>query len=449
MRKLGQGQSVVFYVPDDIQRKILAATGKDDRSSINVPGVLIWALHESWRDLRASMALWATQGRRFHRQRQLWDAAKNESSYMMSQGEAEQFLEDEAMSLETRYRPRKKNEERLSTGPELAHCAAELEISKRCEQFACVDFSSAQLQEEQERELSPEIEQERQIERPPAVEPHQHSLHPAVIAFVKTGIIKDPSDAFTPAFKTLRRTSAAAFFDLDCFPSQLQVTNDFARTVKLLETADGVDMFERPVQWILTSFSTNGAVKHVVVISPFEANKLHDTISGSRPTHVAMHVYAPRINAAFRPLDGLGLYTVPTQLPQEWNMRAELRLQLNLFAGQLYFASRNDYIFACNYLSLEWRRPTDKKEEGAGRPLCQIQADGFILPTEMEQEIASDDRNGPVDLGRRLFFVSPTKFLQVFFSRVRRDCEAIDRTEWGRLLAGDLLLDWKEEKEAE
>ncbi|KAG4442172.1 hypothetical protein IFR05_002330 [Cadophora sp. M221] len=40
-------------------------------------------------------------------------------------------------------------------------------LKDECEEFEVLAFGSAILQEEQERELAPEIEQERQVERPP------------------------------------------------------------------------------------------------------------------------------------------------------------------------------------------------------------------------------------------------------------------------------------------
>ena len=83
---------------------------------------------------------------------------------------------------------------------------------------------------------------------------------------------------------------------------------------------------------------------------------------------VFLHLYAPLPNLAFPALDELRLYTVPP-LRANWQLPCRLRLQLNLFACQLYFGSFNDYKAICEILSLAWK-PT----EGVA-----VEADGFIV----------------------------------------------------------------------
>lgn len=48
MRKLGNGQSVVFCIPKEIQFKILALSEKNSKSTINVSDVICWAVSETW-----------------------------------------------------------------------------------------------------------------------------------------------------------------------------------------------------------------------------------------------------------------------------------------------------------------------------------------------------------------------------------------------------------------
>lgn len=69
MRKLGKGQSVVFCIPEEIQSKIYTVTGNPNDAGINVSDVLMWAISETYADLRRSMPLWAMQGARFERQK--------------------------------------------------------------------------------------------------------------------------------------------------------------------------------------------------------------------------------------------------------------------------------------------------------------------------------------------------------------------------------------------
>ncbi|KAB5525653.1 hypothetical protein GE09DRAFT_1257349 [Coniochaeta sp. 2T2.1] len=378
MRKLGKGQSVVFCVPEEIRMKILDVTGKPENSDIDVSDVLIWSIHETYSDLRKSMPLWAAQG----------------------------------MSLEERYKPRDDNTEAEELFKDSADMPRAAEIRERCQLFDSMKFTAAALQEEQERELSPEVEAERQVERPEAAKADPHAIHKDVRTFITTGKIVSVHPAFKPAFKALSTISAAAHYDVGQFPTDLLVTADFARTVKLVGKKVQSDAYQRSVQWVLTTRAPKDQVQ-MVIISPVEAQGLMSDIKASNA--VFLHLYAPRSNLAFQPLDDLKLYTVPT-LPDGWSAPTGLVLQLNLFAGQLYFRSYEEYKRACEFLGLAWRLMDGN---------TVIEPDGFIVP-------------GTSDADCR-FRKSPTKFLQVLMATIRRDGRGIGKTHWGRVLAGQIL----------
>jgi len=80
-------------------------------------------------------------------------------------------------------------------------------ISERCREFENLDLASSTLQEEQERELAPEIEREREIQRRPPVAPRPHIVHPDICTFVTTGFLPESSPAFKLALQTLKVTS--------------------------------------------------------------------------------------------------------------------------------------------------------------------------------------------------------------------------------------------------
>lgn len=411
MRKLGKGQSVVFCIPQEIRMKIIAVTGKPESADIDVSDVLIWSIGETYTDLRRSMPLWAAQGTRFERQRLIWNSATTLDGITISGTEAKKFLEQDALSLEDRYRPRDNTAEadELFKGSEDIPRFAE--IRSRCERFDSIKFLAAALQEEQERELSPEIEAERQVEKPRPAKPMRNIIHTDVRTFVQTGKILFINSAFKPAFRALDKISAAAHFDVGQFPRDLLVTSDFANTVELKGNNIQSDAYQRPVQWILTTRSSRDKVR-MVIISPFEAQGLMNEIKKS--SAVILHLYAPRSNLAFQPLDELKLYTVPA-LPSNWRVPVDLVLQMNLFAGQLYFRSYDEYKSACEFLGLAWRAM-----DGTG-----IEPDGFIVPSALDTDYR--------------FSTSPTKFLQVLLATVRRDGRGIGKTHWGRVLAGVLL----------
>lgn len=72
MRKLGQGQTVVFCISQEIQSKIVEVRPGNDLAKITVADVLLWSISETHAETRRSMPLWTVQGERFVRQEQTW-----------------------------------------------------------------------------------------------------------------------------------------------------------------------------------------------------------------------------------------------------------------------------------------------------------------------------------------------------------------------------------------
>lgn len=410
MRKLGRGQSVVFCVPKEIEFKILAL--KKDNSEISVRDVLSWAVSETWTQTQRQVPLWAVQGRRFERQLETWPSKGEHLYTQMTTAQAKAYLEPESQTLQARYRPGHKDDrgsEPVSGENENLNL-----ISERCHEFGNVGLASATLEEEQERELAPEIEREFQVQRPPAAIPARHKIHPHVYSFVSTGNLPRPSDAFMPAFQALKNTSAVLCLDVSQFPSELLVTKDFATTIKRRPGSSfTTDSFQRPVGWILTSVHPDqDVVAEMVIISPFEANMLLPDVRKS--TAVSLHTYAPRLNQGFSSLDKLNLYTTAGHDVE--TIPDNLRMQLNLFAGQLYLDSFSDYQLVCDILGVA------SVETPNG---MTVAADGFIVHGEQDFKTT--------------FTQSPLMFLRVLLSQIRKDCHNIDKTHMGKILEGGLL----------
>ncbi|KAL4796122.1 hypothetical protein BDV19DRAFT_388541 [Aspergillus venezuelensis] len=429
MRKLGKGQSVVFCIPKEIKNKIISIVGKSNARDIEVLDVLRWAVSETWIEMQRSIPLWAVQGQRFERQRALWDKTRSDGKIQLSTSQAEGFLEPESQTLEQRYRPRSD-----SSVPPIIATESDREngtirqIAQRCSEFENINFHSTQLQEEQERQLAPEIEQERQVQRPPSATPKKHFLHPDVRRFVSTGTLQGQSTAFIPAFQSLKKTSATKFLNPSEFPSSLLITTDYARTVKPPQGSSSVlDDYQRSVQWILTGPTEDRkSVKHMVIISPYEANKLHSEILKSK--HVSMHIYAPCQNRSYSALDKLRLFTIPTAPADPPRIPENLTIQLNLFAGQLYISCMEEYHAICKFLRLA----STATPEG-----MKVSADGFIISAPDGNPLPSTFKN------------SPLKFLKVLMSQIRKDGQEIDKTHIGRILDGKLLTeeDFREDED--
>ncbi|KIW67539.1 hypothetical protein PV04_06783 [Phialophora macrospora] len=416
MRKLGHGQSVVFCVPEEINRKLLSRQKTSKSTGVGVPDVLCWAITETWVDIRRSVPLWAAQGRRYEHQHGLWADASIDGEQYMSRTHAEKFLEDESQSLEYRYRP---GVIANATSSMQADQNANLQrIANRCLEFDGLEHHTASLQEEQERELSPEIVREREVQRPAPAEPAKHRIDPDLIAFVADGTLRSGSEAFKPAFETLRLTSAAAHIDVSQFPTDVLVTVDFASTVQSSGRFSLFDAYQRPVQWILTSVGNGNddVVKHLVIISPHEAEMLQTDVRRSR--RVMLHLDAPRPNLGIRSLDGLDLYVV-SGMPSSPRLPSHLVTQLNLFAGQLYLNSFKEYVEVCTTLGLAWQKAENEST---------IAADGFIIRDCNSQTAGASG-----------FTQSPVLSLRVLMTKIRKNCEEIDKTHMGAILGSRLL----------
>jgi hypothetical protein len=415
MRQLGRGQAVTFLIPEEIETQIRQSLTEHRERRVSVLDVLDWSIRETWKDIRRSIPLWAMQGRNFARQRRIWNEVPIHIGSSMDQHIAERFLEDEAHSLQERYEPNRSFVDGL-------HGAADDDIlfgiQQRCHQFSDLEDTPATLQQEQERELSPEVEQEREIERAPPAKPVEHRLHHDVVHFVRTGRIKAKNSdwGFDWAFQSLTETSAAKEMDISRIASRLLVTKDFARTVKPVNfSKDRMDAFQRDVQWVLTDRSAGQEITKMVILSPYEADKLLPEIEQSK--FVVMHIFSPRQNSAFEPLDHLTLYRIPSSAPL-LTIPQRLRIELCIFSGQLYFQSYQEYGDACDFLCLphnaedSWTQQdgsTYLSHHQDSRPQCTI------------------------------FRESPVKFLRNLFENIRRHGDGISRTHMGRVLEGELL----------
>jgi hypothetical protein len=412
MRKLGHGQAVTFIVPAEIQTKIYERTGKSPSSQIDSHDVLSWAIGETWLDLKKSLPLWAVQGERFERHKHLMNGANT------TKDDATAFLENEAVDLETRYKPRTRDTDRFAQlsnwdmfNPNIKKIVA------RCHDFEAMNFGSATLSEEQERELAPEIEEERQIERPPRLEARKHELHKALKCLVTTGNLSAASGAWKPAFQALSTTSAGRLTNLKDFPADLLATIDFMYTVKVPPGSTRAsfisDSYQRPVQFVLSVPDPHrpGTISKLIVISPHEANELMPLIRHFNK--VTLHLFAARANISFASLDHLALYNVGHAFTPG-SVSRSLTMQLNLFAGSLYLRSLSEYNELCDFLGLL----QGKAEEGQ-----QVYADGFIDPPA----------------GKWGLKTSPVPFLRTLLMKIRREGEGVEKTHMGKVLSGVAL----------
>ena len=319
---------------------------------IRVLDVLRWAMQETCEDIRHHLPYWAQQGLDHHKR---FTAYKKHRSNGDIHALRNAWLQPESRTLEDMYWV----QPGAAMSPEMPS------LRERIERLGVTRLVDVRMAEEQEREADHEIEHERHIERPPKVQPAHHVIHKDILKFVDTGKLRVSSESIFPLLAPLDMADALNL-TTEWSPSPF-ATTDFATTI-LDSDCKALTDYLRPVNWILS----NGLGKDstVVVISPYEANALLPAIRKMKK--VRLHVYAPRVTSSMHSFSDLTFHTIPdsgTGSPaEEWLAPAHIRTELNLFAGQLYFDSREEYGRVCILLALSMAHP--------GAEYCEI--DGFV-----------------------------------------------------------------------
>ena len=116
------------------------------------------------------------------------------------------------------------------------------------------------------------------------------------------------------------------------------------------------------------------------VLSPYEAHALLPSICQHKV--ITLHVYSPRVSMSMRTLEDLSFCANPAK--PKYGPYLSSVMQLNLFAGQLYLRSYDEYLSVCRFLRLCFRLPCDQ---------VQVAWDGFIGPTGMQGMRVRQDQN--------------------------------------------------------
>ncbi|KAH9179663.1 hypothetical protein EDB89DRAFT_1841766 [Lactarius sanguifluus] len=359
MRQLGKGQSVMFFAPGEVDRRIrrLIPRANEPENGVQVIDILRCAMHETCRDISHHLPHWAQQGVDHHRR---FSAYKQYSSTEDLGVLKNSWLQPESKTLEEMYEP-VSGAQCAVLGPEINGIPS---LRERLERLGVTRLIDVRMAEEQEREVDHEVERERHRELPPKVHPAQHIVCDEIRNFVSTGVLAEPLRHIIPLFaptgihealNSMKRWSPAPL-----------ATTDFAITTMNSSITHLTD-YLRPVNWILSSGS--GRREGVaIVISPYEANELLPIIRKSGK--VRLHIYSPRVTSYMRSFSDLTFYCIPDSPAEEWTAAPHLRTELNLFAGQLYFDNEKEYWRVCVLLALHMAHPG---AEG-------MEVDGFVPP---------------------------------------------------------------------
>jgi hypothetical protein len=342
MRQLGKGHSVMFFAPGDVDRQIrrLIPGGTSSGGHIRVLDVLRWTMHETCVAIRHYLPHWAQQGLDHHKR---FVAYREHNSTGDLEVLRNAWLQSESRTLEEMY-PIVPG---TGMSPEMDSLPL---ISERIAQLGVTKPVDVRMAEEQEREVDHEIELERHVERPPKVHPARHVICKNIRKFVNTGKLCLSSKGIFPLLAPIDVANALDS-TTEWSPSPL-ATADFTTTI-LNSNRTSLTDYLRPVNWILSS--RLGKNSTVVVISPYEANALLPIIRKSK--QVRLHLYSPRVTSSMRSFSGLTFHSIPDSPAEPWLAPAHARTGMNLFAGQLYFDSREDYERVCVLLALSMAHP--------------------------------------------------------------------------------------------
>ncbi|GKZ98243.1 hypothetical protein AnigIFM59636_002476 [Aspergillus niger] len=357
MRGLGQGQSVTFVIPPEVSHSM-----PPRGTSTTSLDVIRWALTQTCNIFQSLRPLWALQGLQYHRRQKVWDKLLRGES---PPGEAVQHIQErEARTLSQLYAPWDKlgswsiDEAMVQDNP---MAQGLLEVWRGSGQGM---QQLAPLHEEQERQISHEVQREHQICRPLQLPAVPHHIHDDVRYFVTNGKLPDSGyTAVQSAFEIFRHTSAGQYGFPTSLAPHLCVTQDYSRTVQLRDE-DCSDEFLKPVHWVLA----NTHDPRLLLLSQYEVNELLPDIRSSQKAKLL--IYTPkttRTMRSFEPLDflnvGLG-HTIPRQ-PQT------TARDLGLFAGTLYYETFSIYESLRQFLGLVTEKYRNIPED-------QVTSGGFV-----------------------------------------------------------------------
>ncbi|KAF8824093.1 hypothetical protein HHX47_DHR9000559 [Lentinula edodes] len=420
LRQLGHGQSVLFFAPLEIARTIRADADKSDGDTIEVIDILRWAMLRTCEDIEHHIPHWVQQGVDFHERNLAWTAAKESGSTPDLAELSSAWLRPEARTLEQLYLPHSAQTAQTSSST-VAKAHEIPEIQARLDLLGIMNVGDASVDEEQEREVAQEVEQERQLERPPPSKALHHKVRDEVRSLVRTGNFNSSSFAFLPLFDAVPLAVRKRLRQgVSPWSKQLWATRDFNITIKNNSSKEHM----RPVNWLLSTRPTLSSPMNIIILSPYEVQVLLPEIRKS--TNVSLHIYSPRIRREMHTFEDLKFFCIPS-LESTWCIPDTIVIsQLNLFSGQLYFANYDVYRNLCAFLGM------GVHFEGRAGPV--MDTDGFVWPAaRSDTEIQTFYTGCP-------FVVSPVPFLQEL-TALRRKGNKFFSTHMGKVVHGRFLAE--------
>ncbi|KAH8827595.1 hypothetical protein DL96DRAFT_1599589 [Flagelloscypha sp. PMI_526] len=420
LRQLGSGQTLAFFAPPEVDHAIRQIAKKSPKDKVQVQDIVLWSMLETCHEMEHNGSAWAAQALDYNARRSALDALQPSSLGPHNQSALRAaWLQKEARSLHEMYHP-------MVADKTLLHALQDPTLKARLSRLGVTQTTIRfnNVGEEQEREVTHEIEAEPEVSPPAKLLPAVPSLHPDVLALT-TGTYNPSSSVFMTIDEYFWEYFFTSWGKLGkmrhVFSRKIVVTRDFAQTLQVSKAKD----FIPPVRWILRlrPFSVAGPFV-LVILSQFEANSLLPLMRD--PNVAQLHSYLPKISPTMRAFDRFDFCGVPHSQKTPNPVSDDIVVQLNLFAGQLYPTSYTDYLKLAVFLGVD---PTGH---------CHANYDGFVPPQHRSHGPLVDDLECS-------FYQSPFAFFQELVS-LRRKAQTFDNTPVGLLLGGWWLTEKDFEK---
>lgn len=272
-------------------------------------------------------------------------------------------------------------------------------------------FSQA-LDEEQEKELEQELEEQRFIERPPAVKAAKPNFDKSLEKLILDGATHEYMRSQRSLLSLLSITASLGHTKLfrhynkknkDAWASHLFVTKDFKTVID--STSQSCDEFLRPVWWIARVKGASCTVNDILVLlSSFECNRLLPVFQKSKMSTLFM--YRPRLSNLHSNLVHETELQV-TGMTENQAIDINDEVQIGMYAGMMYFGNEDEQNAYCGFMGLIPKPRTQELEQAFRNSV--IDAKGFVPMEKRRYSEAISNcvkqckfHDNPVDLAIKL-----------------------------------------------
>jgi hypothetical protein len=248
LRQLATTQSVCFFAFPETHQSILDVCKVKSNSHIDSSHVVRWLLEQTCRANEQLQRLFVSQGSDFcNRINAEWENTGFRNNDRHRAAYVHALQRPEQQTLEQLYGTHTQNTQHLASRGTMfwqlqAFMDALNQIRQNLSSNSGAPSASALEEVEQEREVEFQVEEVRQVQK---ITHHKArrfmGLHPAILAFVNTGILSGGL-GYEHVFDAIARTSIGEKFEIIGTGSQLFVSEEFMKTIKE-KKSDLIDNF--------------------------------------------------------------------------------------------------------------------------------------------------------------------------------------------------------------